>query len=186
MKITQRQLRQIIKEELERSMDETDLQLAVPYIARKRKKQNPAPAQAPLGPMPDHMRDAQNDRIQLRYALGILSKDLSEIDAGYVQDILPTGGGRSPYTYIVEWAGPELQREIEELAKDYLKSYNGEILKTATRDPEAAFEKFQKIVNQYAPMRGRQDFLGTASRFAAGFGQTSGLTPKTSESFKRR
>ncbi len=181
MRITGKQLRQIIREEIARDMNETDLQLAVPYIARKRKKQKPVPAQAPLGPMPDHMRKAESDRIELRSALELLAKDLSAIDADYVQDILPTGGLRSQYTHIIDWAGPELQTKIEELARDYLKTYYGEITNRSKRDPAATFKKFQEIVNQYAPIRGRQDFLGTASRFAAGFGTSTGLTPKTKE-----
>ena len=181
MRITDRQLRQIIREEITRGMNETDLQLAVPYIARKRKKQKPVPAKAPLGPMPDHMRKAESDRIELRSALELLAKDLSAIDADYVQGILPSGGLSSPYTYIIDWAGPELQTKIEELASDYLKSYYGEITKSSKRDPDATFKKFQEIVNQYAPMRGRQDFLGTASRFASRFGISTGITPKTKE-----
>lgn len=181
MRITDRQLRQIIREELTRGMNETDLQLAVPYIARKRKKQKSVPAQAPLGPMPDHMRKAQSDSSELRHALELLAKDLSAIDADFVEGILPTGGLSSPYTHIIDWAGPELQTKIEELARDYLKSYYGEISKRSKRDPDATFKKFQEIVNQYAPIRGRQDFLGKASRFAAGFGISTGLTPKTKE-----
>lgn len=187
MRITSRQLRQIIREELDRSMNEMDLQLAVPYIARKKKKKKPAPPPADLGPMPDHMRKAENDIKMKELALGILAKDLSKIDADYVKDILPTVSGLyAPVTQIIDWAGPELQAKIEELARDYSKIPAVAWGRSTRADAEAAFEKFQEIVNQYAPMRGRQDFLGKASRAAAGFGITTGLTPITKESLKRR
>lgn len=187
MRITSSQLRQIIREELASSMNEMDLQLAVPYIARKKKKKQPAPPQAPLGPKPDHMIKAEYDRSRLEMDLSVLAKDLSKIDADYVKDILPTVRGMyAPFTQIIDWAGPELRAKIEELARDYSKRHRFGAGNASPTDVEAAFKKFQEIVNQYAPMRGRQDFLGTASRYASGFGITTGLTPITKESLKRR
>lgn len=187
MRITSTQLRQIIREELARSMNETDLQLAVPYIARKKKKKQPAPPRAPLGPMTDRMMKAESDRREKERALSVFAKDLSTIDADYVKDILPTVSGMyAPVTHIIDWAGPELRAKIEELALDYLKAHRYDSGNASPAEVEAAFEKFQEIVNQYATMRGRQDFLGTASRFAAGFGISTGLTPTTKESLKRR
>ncbi len=124
MRITSTQLRQIIREELARSMNEMDLQLAVPYIARKKKKK-PAPPQAPLSPMTDRMMKANYERSRKVWDLRVLEKDLSKVDADYVKDILPTVHGMyAPVIQIIDWAGPELRAKIEELARDYSEAHH--------------------------------------------------------------
>jgi len=176
MKITQGQLRQIIREEVARSMDEMDLSVGVPYIAggRRRMKGAAEPRERPSGPMPDDLRKLNDDRT----ALQVLRRALSKIDEDYVTEILPAPDRRGEMVKVADWAGPELETKIKELANDFWMS--GSI------DPEAAFEELKALVDQYSPLRGRQDFLGTATRFASNLGRGIGLDFPTKESLKRR
>jgi len=176
MKITQRQLRQIIREELTRSMDEMDLPVGVPYIAggRRKKKKAAEPSTRPSGPEPEYMKKFRDNRT----ALQVLRRALSNIDEDYITDIITAPDTRGEFVQVADWAGEELRTKIEELANDFWMS--------GSADPEGTFEELKALVSQYAPLRGRQDFLGTATRFASSLGQTSGLGFPTKESLKRR
>jgi len=167
MRITEKQLRQIIREELARGMNEMDLPLSVPFISggHRKKKKALEPRIAPKGPMPDSLKRTYDNRT----ALQNLVRDLSKVDEDYVKSIITAQDKHGEYLRVADWAGEELKKKIEEFAANYMR--------TAGKDPEETFEEFEELVNQYSPIRARKDFLGTATRLASNLG----LGTKTKE-----
>jgi len=179
MRITESQLRKVIREELEKTIDNITEAFYSPDLGQRagmmgsaggipkygssqtssnKSNKNKTVPRAPLGSMPDNIRK----QLEKRYSIQRLSNQLSKINKDYVKSVIPANDLQ---TY-ASWVGEELKNKLDDLAK---KSYNME--------PQEAYEEFESLIQQYSPIRAKKSVVGSVTRGLSSFG----LGTKTKE-----
>lgn len=169
MKLTESQLRNIIREEIKKTISSLEeifvpdpgqrvgfgVNLATGLPNRKPNSKPSAPPERATGPEPDSLRDSRMKIDSIRK----LSNDLSEIDKDYVKSIIPASSIES----YASWVGPELKEKLYELSLRYYKSYG----KLTAQD---AFNEFKALVEKYSPTRAKKGVVGSLTRGLSSFG----------------